>query len=310
MMEAAATPLKPHGAPLQSVAEGRSVRFQADDGFPLCGTMFEGSGAGPLVLISSATAVPQGYYSRFASHLVASGARAVLTYDYRGTGKSPRPPGYRRRIDYKDWALRDFPAAVVALDEAVRDWGMVGVGHSYGGQALGLSGVSERFSRYATVATMSGYWRLLDDRAVWPRMNMIGVPVSFFFDDVPRWMGLGDPIPSSCFRDWARWCRMKNYFFDDPTVPQTARFEEVRTPLLALGFTDDPWATPRAMSDFMARYRNAPVEQRWIEPGSGEADRIGHLGFFRSRFAATLWPSLTKWLLAGGQVAVGDENRA
>ena len=91
-----------------------------------------------------------------------AGARAALVYDYRGTGGSPRPAGWKKRIGMKDWALIDLPAAARALDAVSPDHPMVGVGQSYGGQALGLSGISERFVRYGMVATMSGYWRGLD----------------------------------------------------------------------------------------------------------------------------------------------------
>ena len=99
---------------------------------------------------------------------------------------------------------------------------MVGVGQSYGGQALGLCGISGRFTRYGMVATMSGYHRGLDDRWAGPRMFLIGVPVASLLGRVPRWLGIGEPIPASVFRDWARWCRRPDYFFGDPVVPETA----------------------------------------------------------------------------------------
>lgn len=284
---------------------GKAVRFPAADGFPLGGTLFEGDGDGPLVLVSSATAVPQRLYAGFAGALVTAGARAVLTYDYRGTGASPRPHGWSRRIDYKHWALQDFPAAFDALQAAAPGHPVVGVGQSYGGHALGLSGVSDRFSRYAMVASMTASFRLLDDRLAWARMNLVGVPVSLLFRDTPRWLGIGEPIPSSCFRDWARWCRMKNYFFDDPGLPETARFAQVRTPILAIGLTDDAWATRRAMADFLARHAGAPVEHRRVSPAEA-GGAVGHLGFFRSRFSRTLWPPLVGWLLAGGAVTLGE----
>lgn len=285
---------------------GERLAFRANDGFPIGGTLFRGTGSDPLVLVSSATAVPQQLYHRFARSLVSGGARAVLCYDYRGTGMSPRPAGWAARIDYKDWAIRDFPAAVAALEAIAPGHAMVGLGQSHGGHALGLSGCAGRFERYAMVATMSGAVRLLDDRWVWPRMNLVGVPVSFLFADMPRWLGIGEPIPSSCFRDWARWCRMRNYFFDDPRLPETDRFEAVRTPILAIGLTDDPWANRRAMDHFLKRHANAPVEQRWIAPRDAGGHRIGHLGYFRSRFAETLWPPLAKWLLSGTPVRIGS----
>jgi predicted alpha/beta hydrolase len=286
----------------------QAIRIGTDDGFVLGGTLFEGSGRGPVVLISSATAVPQRLYAGFASLLVASGARAVLTYDYRGTGASPRPSEWNKRLNYKDWALLDFPAAARALASTAPDHLMVGLGQSFGGQAFGLSGIAHWFERYAMVATMSGHWRLLDDRTVWAKMNLLGVPVSLLTAELPGWLGIGEPMPSSCFRDWARWCRMKNYFFDDPDLPETSRFAEARTPILSIGLTDDPWATPRAVDDLLSRYKNAPREQRWISPAQAGGSKIGHLGFFRSRFAYTLWPELAAWLLHAEPMTLGTQR--
>ncbi|MGO4843156.1 hypothetical protein AB4144_63875, partial [Rhizobiaceae sp. 2RAB30] len=90
---------------------------------------------------------------------------------------------------------------------------------------------------------------------------------------------VGEPIPGSVFRDWARWCRMPDYFFDDPSVPETARYRDVHTPILAIGLTDDPWGTKRAVRALMRHYVNAPVEERWLSPQDGGGQKIGHLGF-------------------------------
>jgi predicted alpha/beta hydrolase len=283
----------------------RDITFPASDGFPLAGTLFQGGGDKPLVLISSATAVPRGFYAAFAEALVRAGARAALVYDYRGTGGSALPRGWRGRIGMKDWALLDLPAAAAALDEVAPAHRMVGVGQSYGGQALGLCGISGRFTRYGMVATMSGYFKGLNDRTAWLRMNGIGIPVSLAFGHTPRWLGIGEPIPGTVFRDWARWCRMPDYFFDDPALPETGRYANVRTPILAFGLTDDRWGTPRAVAALMRHYGSAPVELRWLSPQDARGYAIGHLGFFRSRFAETLWPQLIAWLLEGTPVTIG-----
>lgn len=282
----------------------RDISFRTPDGFPLAGTLFEGPGGGPLVLISSATAVPRGVYAGFARAAVAAGARAALVYDYRGTGDSRRPAGWRKRIGMKDWALLDLPAAAKALDAVAPGHEMVGVGQSFGGQALGLSGISERFARYGMVATMSGYFGGLDDPGARWKMLGFGVPLSFFMQSTPRRFGVGEPIPSTVLRDWARWCSMSNYFFDDPNFAETARYADVRTPILALGMSDDVWGTPRAINSLMRHYENAPVELRFVSPQDAGGP-IGHLGYFRSRFARTLWPDLIGWLLAGRPATLG-----
>jgi predicted alpha/beta hydrolase len=274
------------------------VTFEASDGFPLCGQLFHGEGRKPLVLISSATAVPQGFYSAFAKHLIANGARAVLTYDYRGVAASRRARKAVPDIRFKDWAVKDFPAALRCLQAVAPGHETVGIGQSFGGQALGISDCSNVFSRYGMVATMSGAVHLLDDKWVWLRMNIVGVPVSYLTPSMPRWMN-GEPIPGSVFRDWARWCRMKNYFFDDPQLGAAELLAKVKTPVLAVGLEDDPWGTRRAVSHFLSYHTSAPIEQRWYSPADTGGQPIGHLGFFRSRFSQSLWPEMTKWLLDG-----------
>ena len=42
-------------------------RWGGGTAFPLSGTLFQGQGPGPLILVSSATAVPQGLYFGFAA---------------------------------------------------------------------------------------------------------------------------------------------------------------------------------------------------------------------------------------------------
>jgi len=296
-------------APAPSIAgskiASRNLTFEAADGFPLVGTLFEGGGDGPLVLISSATAVPRTYYAAFAEAAIRAGARAVLTYDYRGTAGSLHPAGWRKRINMKDWALLDLPAAAGALDTIAPGHPMVGLGQSFGGQALGLCGISGRFQRYGMVSTMSGYFGGLDDRSAKWRMLGIAVPLSFLMSMTPRRFGVGEPIPSTVLRDWARWCSMPDYFFDDETFPETARYANVRTPILALGFTDDAWGTPRAINALLKHYEASPPELRYVSPQDAGGP-IGHLGFFRSRYAATLWPQLIDWLLTGKPATLGE----
>jgi predicted alpha/beta hydrolase len=71
--EAVRKSIKTRDASPRSVPEIReqNVTIPTPDGFPLAGTLFGGSADKPLVLISSATAVPRGLYSAFARAVVA-----------------------------------------------------------------------------------------------------------------------------------------------------------------------------------------------------------------------------------------------
>lgn len=279
-------------------AAKRDFVITTSDGFPIAATLFAGTGDGPLALISSAAAVPRGFYARFAQHLVQDhGFRAALTYDYRGVSDSSRPPGWRRPMLMRDWAHFDMPAALKALDMEAPGHPLVGVGQSFGGQVLALGGGSERFRRYLMVATMTGYWGNTKPRyRVFSQMNLVGVPLALLLGKVPGQIGLGQTLPGTVFREWARWGRHPEYFFADPTMDAARRFAEVETPILSLGMTDDPWGTPRAQHALMKYYHRAPTEIRWLSPAEAGGP-IGHLGFFRAQFRDTLWQAPIEWLL-------------
>jgi predicted alpha/beta hydrolase len=209
---------------------GEELHIECTDGIRLAGTLYaadesKSSAEGPLVLISGATGAPRGFYGSFARALANAGARAVLTYDYRGMSASPRPSGWSGRINMRDWARLDMAAAIERLHAVAPDRKMVGIGHSFGGQALGICGRPERFDRYCLIASLSGYWRGTD--TPWKNlimMNVIGVPLTTLFGRTIPAMGLGDSIPASVFRDWTRWYNNPEYFFDDPQVGARAGY--------------------------------------------------------------------------------------
>ncbi|MGO4450998.1 alpha/beta fold hydrolase [Phyllobacterium sp. TAF24] len=276
----------------------RDIAFEASDGFPLHGTMFEGKGDGPAVLISSAAAVPNTFYRHFAGELLASGASKVLTYDYRGVTKSKTPKGWTSRLGMKDWGVLDFPAAIDVLKQAANGKPLVGIGHSYGGLALGLSNRSADFVRYTSMASLNGYYRnTAVPFSVFAKMNLIALPLALSLGRLPKWSGIGEELPGSVFQDWARWCRSPNFLFGDARTPESKYFQSVRIPLLAVGITDDPWGTPKAVDHLLAHYANAPTTQLWLSPEQSTGGAVGHLGFFRKNHVATLWPPVIDWLL-------------
>lgn len=278
------------------------IVFAAKDAFPLSGTLFRGEGEGPLALISSAAAVPRGIYARFAEHLVASrGFGAVMTYDYRGVAASRIPKSWNQKPSMADWAEKDMAAAVDHLDSLSPGRSMVGIGQSFGGQALGLCGRANRFDRYLMVAVMSGHWAYTaEPYKVFASMNLVGVPLALMTGRVPGWIGLGQTLPGTVFRQWARWGRSPDYLFADAKMDATRRFAEVRTPILSIGVEDDVWGTPKAQDAILKAYVNAPVHRMRVSPAlTGQP--IGHLGFFRPAFRHSLWDPAIDWLIAGHQ---------
>ena len=276
------------------------ITVQTRDGAELPATLFESNsglpGKGPVVLISSATAVPRRFYRHFAQYLADNGARAVMTYDYRGiNGDIGHWNGYRLRMT--DWATQDLPAAVDKLQALYPDHPMTGLGHSFGGQALGLSGAASRFVRYMTICSGSGYLgHTREPRKLWWLMNFVSLPLAFVFGKMPRFAGLGEPLPFGAFNQWRNWCNQPNYFMDDETIAERDCFEHVKIPIAFAGFEDDDWATRASTEAMMKWYANAQATLRWFT--TAEAGRpVGHFGFFRREHETGLWPQIGDWLI-------------
>jgi predicted alpha/beta hydrolase len=108
---------------------------------------------------------------------------------------------------------------------------------------------------------------------------------------------LGEDLPLGVFLEWRRWCLSPRYYYDDSSLDLLANLPTLRATALAVGLSDDAWATPSAIDLLVSKLTNS-VERRTITPADIGVREIGHFGFFRAEHQKTLWPDMTDWLLA------------
>ncbi|HEY0845849.1 MAG TPA: alpha/beta fold hydrolase [Noviherbaspirillum sp.] len=273
------------------------------DGFALAAHRFApAERAKAVIVLPTAMGVKQEFYFPFARYLAQQGF-AVLTFDYRGAGKSV-PTRFRRSLrgfkaDIFDWAA-DYNAAVRAAKAWQRHLPLLLIGHSLGGQLPGLLRDTHLIDGIVTVAAGSGYWR--DNapqirRFVW-LLWYVAVPFYtrlFGYFPGKKLRKVGD-LPKGVIFQWARWCKSPHYVVDDKGRPLRDGYEKLRVPMLAISFTDDEMMSRRSIDSLHDFYRNALVERRYIAPQDVQAKRIGHFGFFRQEFQPTLWKQALEWL--------------
>ena len=301
------------------------VTLRTADGVALGGTLFEP--AGPpraALLVNGGTGIPARFYGRFAEHAAGRGF-AVLTYDYRGVGASAPASlrGYAAR--YRDWGQRDIPAAIDGLADRYPDLPLVVVGHSTGGQQLGLAPNVDRVRAAVFAAVSTGYWRGMPAAYKWLTLGIwkAYLPLaSRLAGYAPaRAIGWGEDLPAGVAREWGAWCLEPDYMastFDgtgrrptpdgEPFGP--VHFDRAAFPVRAYVATDDPISTRQNVPPMLALYDRADVDVRWIEPADLGVGTVGHLGFFRSDVGAPLWDDALDFLLAapprdGGGVEPG-----
>ncbi len=288
----------------------QQLELLAADGYRLAATYVapdQNQGELQFIVIGSATAVPRGFYRRFAEYAASRGVH-VLMVDYRGIGDSKYPPYQKSlrgfKMEYADWSRLDLAAAVDWCTKRGKTWL---VGHSLGAHAIGqLPSPNDLQAAYICGggAGWHGWMPFPESLKVWLLWNVLGPILTRIYGYQPMSkLGVGEDLPMGVYRDWRRWCQLPHYFFDD-SEPRAkaiaARFAEVRIPIAAAVATDDLWATPKSRDAFFKGYVNAKVESIDIAPQSLGVPGVGHMGYYRANVGAALWPQMLAWLERNG----------
>jgi predicted alpha/beta hydrolase len=272
------------------------LELPARDGVTLAATLFEPSASnGAALLINGGTGIPRQFYGAFAQHLSSRGF-TVLTYDYRGIGGSQKPA--QATID--QWGEIDQPSMLDHLARLVPGASLGVVGHSFGGQVLGLADNIAGVRAAVLVATQSGHWRH------WPagrrRLRMFAlwwllIPLlTTFTGRFPgTWIGTAD-LPSGIARSWARWGRSRHYVCDALGRAKRPFNDQVTFPLRWLSFTDDPVAPFGAVEALRGYYSGAAIERRHFAPADLGIEEVGHFGLFRRSMKRQPWDEIADWL--------------
>jgi predicted alpha/beta hydrolase len=274
------------------------LELRAADGFTLGARLFEPEGAPRAnLVVHAATAAPQTYYEPFAMHMAALGIR-VVTYDYRGVGAS-RPESLRGfDATMTDWATLDARAALAYVRERYGDVPTFFVGHSFGGQMIGLLDELREVEGAILVASQLGYfghWAPLERlrlAAVWYAVVPL---ITGAFGYLPGKGLLGVELPSGVAREWARWCRHPHYLIGHVAEAE-ARFARFDRPFLHYSFTDDEFAPGGAVDALLEVLPSSRRTHRRIAPAELGVRSIGHFGFFRPKVGMKLWGEVAHFI--------------
>ncbi|WP_409525603.1 serine aminopeptidase domain-containing protein [Nitrincola sp. MINF-07-Sa-05] len=278
-----------------------SRTLMARDGYPLAVRWFEPaeSDAKITLLIGSATAAPQTYYDHFATFLARQKIR-VVTFDYRTIAASHHTEWAGDDPTMLDWGSLDLASLIDWVSDAWPQTSLLYLGHSIGGQLLGLTDNHHKVSGALMVASQNGYWKN------WPTINRwrrwldwyLLVPLTLrIYGRLPSFLIGGDGLSGSVAREWSRWCRHPQFIHDQEGNVFQHKFAEVKTPMELWAFSDDLRFAPEPAVHALARYyANAPTQVRLMTPEEFEMSAIGHFGFFRRTVARPLWDQVVEWL--------------
>lgn len=269
-----------------------AFEIKTDDHVSINATLFKSEKKSPhLIIMGPATGAPQHYYKAFAKYASNYRDFDVLTFDYRGIGRSLKSPIQDCKATMSEWGELDLKAVIDWSDKKYNKIFLLG--HSVTGQLFPKAKNHKRINAAYLVGSQSaylGHWRGL----FWLQVFIfwyITLPVTCaIYGYMPGWVMSGNvSLPKGVALEWSKWGKHPQGALQGKK--QVAeQFASVRIPLHFVNIMDDRLLAPAAATHaLMHCYKNAVTSYQYIRPKDLGLKKIGHFGFFKSRFQKKLW---------------------
>lgn len=275
----------------------KTIDIFTEDNYRIVGNHFKPEKTdNKIVLINCATGIKQSFYFKYANFLCSSGFD-VITYDYRGIGSSKHKVLKGFKASMTDWADKDFTALSNYINEKFPTYKKILIGHSFGGNSIGLSKNANSFDAYVTIASQHGYWKnfnlIYQPVLLWVFYIIMPILSKVFGYFPSRVKQLGEKLPKGVADDWITLITKKKSIIE--LTDKTGNYYETITkPMLMISLNDDQMAPKKAVDNLQKIYKNASIKRVHIT--AQKNNPIGHLNFFRKQFELDLWEIPTNWI--------------
>lgn len=280
-----------------------NLNIVCTDGYSLSGRFYPSQAETTHIpiLICPATGIVKGFYDPFASWLAEQG-HPVLSFDFRGIGDSLHGSLKDSKARIQDWGQLDIPAAIETLINKTQSSHVTLIGHSAGGQLLGIVPNFDKVNQVISIAGSTGHVKGLKGRtkALAPVMFNIVFPLSGFFKGygATKILGMGENLPRGVAKQWAQFCRQPGYVVN--AVGKTI-FDDYHTqitiPITSILASDDEIATEANVQDLLRLYPNAKTQMIIVKPQDFQHQSIGHMHMFRKSHR-NMWPLIKQHILS------------
>lgn len=251
------------------------------------------------ILICPATGITKTFYNSYATWLTEQG-HDVLVFDFRGIGESLHGPLKQSTASIVQWGQLDIPAAIDTLINKTQAAQVIILGHSAGGQLLGIVPNYNKVAKVVAVSGSTGHIKDLKGRTklLAPVMFNVIFPIARYTLGYgpTNAIGMGENLPKDVAREWAQFCSKPGYVLNalGKTVQQDFH-AQVNCPITAVWSTDDEIASKANVKDLLRLYPNAPTDMIELNPKATGHKAIGHMLMFKSSHK-NLWPIIEKEL--------------
>jgi len=273
------------------------ITISANDGYQLSAILREPKNdRKAIVQIHSGTGILQELYSNLAIYLTKNGY-TTLTFDYRGIGRSK--PKTLRRFDatMRDLGQKDMTGVFDWVIENYPEYKKIIIGHSIGGQMIGLMENYHKIDQLFLIASSTGYWKDMTKPYNWQVLPIwfLFIPLStyFFGYATAKRIKQGEDLPKGVALEWRKWCINPNYFEDEfNKTLNPLFFDKINIPLKSIQISDDPIANEITSNKLLKYYKNAKISIDKVSVEELGVKKIGHFGYFSRKLKQTLWNKL------------------
>lgn len=275
------------------------ITIECQDGYDLAATLFKPENkVKGAVLIGPATGIKRQFYASFARYLANKGY-GVITFDNRGIGDSLSGKVSDNDACVQIWGEQDMPAALTMLQSAFPQTQYHLVGHSAGGQLVGLMPNAKELTSMYNFACSSGSLKNMKMPYFAKAhffMNLF-IPLNnlLFGHTKSQLLGMGEPLPKAVAQQWREWCNGQGYVKTafGKTITNHL-YDELAIPSMWVNATDDDIANDENVADMIAVYTKLKTETLTLSPQEYGLTEIGHMKFF-SRKSRPLWQHVLNW---------------
>lgn len=254
-------------------------------------SLYNDTSSDTMVIIVSAAGVLQSFYRKLAQFFQTNGT-SVVTFDYTGIGKSLNGNIKKENCSLTNWGNRDLEAVIVHTIKTFPHHKLILLGHSIGGQLIGLAPSSYLADKIILVAAQSGYWKFwkgVSKIRMWTNWHLLVPILTKGFRYLPsKKISKMESLPKNVAEEWAKWCRNSDYLFASFSYNQLY-FNRIKCKLTSISIDDDFLAPKKSVEWLTAKFENASIKNLHFIPKNFKALKIGHFSLFTEKFRDSIW---------------------
>ncbi|OTG65193.1 alpha/beta hydrolase family protein [Acinetobacter silvestris] len=272
-----------------------NLNITCTDGYQLSARFYKATVATQNlpILICPATGIVKGFYHAFAEWLNTQGYD-VLSFDFRGIGDSLHGALKDSQASIQDWGQLDIPAAIETLIQKTAHEKVILLGHSAGGQLLGITPNFEKVAKVVAVSGSTGHVKGLKGhtKRMAPVMFNLIFPISSLIKGygATKMLGMGENLPKNVAKQWAHFCSKPGYVLNAIGKTVFDDFhKDITSPMTVFWSSDDEIATQANVKDLIRLYPNSATKMHELIPSEHGHKAIGHMLMFKKSHQ-NIWP--------------------